>query len=558
MLARSSSSSLRWQRPYSTLGRQIDIFAATAQFIFYLWWDRFWQNTTPMQRRQRARWLVKTLLNLGPTFIKVGQALSTRADLIPVEYTEELGQLQDRVPPFASEAAIATIERELQQPLPALYRDFDPFPIAAASLGQVHKARLHTGEDVVVKVQRPGLDRLFKIDAKSLREVIQFGERYFSWMRKYNLMAIYKEFFSILIQEIDYTKEAENADRFRENFKDDRDVIIPKVYWQYTTPKVLTIEYKPGIKIDDIASLTALGINPEKLNQIGICCYLKQLLLDGFFQADPHPGNMAVNPEGQIIFYDFGMMVEVQSLTQGSMVEAFFSILRKDTEAILKALMEMGLIEPVSDMRPVRRLLDFLLERFTERPVNIEEFNEIKDELYLMFKEQPFRLPAQMTFVLRALTTLDGIARTLDPRYNFLAAARPFVRDVTLSQNRGSAIVQLAKQTTSYLKYKLQQPSRTERLIHHLERRIELGELQVRVRTLETDRALERIYLAVKSLVYVCLTGFALLAGALLLVGELVVWAIVTFVFAGASLLVLLRSLLRLNLQEKLDKLADK
>lgn len=196
MLTKAAPKPLRWQRSqYSPLARQLDVFAAAGKFLFYLWWDGLWQNHSPHTRRVRAHWLVNTLLDLGPTFIKIGQSLSTRADLLPLEYIKELGQLQDRVPEFSSEEAIALIESELGKDIYALYRDFDPFPIAAASLGQVHKARLHTGEDVIVKVQRPGLQRLFDLDVKAVHQVMRLCERYFPWTRKYDLEAIYREFF---------------------------------------------------------------------------------------------------------------------------------------------------------------------------------------------------------------------------------------------------------------------------------------------------------------------------------------------------------------------------
>ncbi|PSB24503.1 hypothetical protein C7B69_13295, partial [filamentous cyanobacterium Phorm 46] len=331
MLTKAAPKTLRWQRSkYSPLARQIDVFAAAGKFMFFLWWDGLLQNNSAHTRRIRAHWLVNTLLDLGPTFIKIGQSLSTRADLLPLEYVKELEQLQDRVPEFSSEEAIALVESELGKDIYALYRDFDPLPIAAASLGQVHKARLHTGEDVIVKVQRPGLESLFDLDVKAVRQVMRLCDRHLPGTRKYDLESIYHEFFKILYQEIDYVQEGKNSDRFSENFQEFPQIIVPKVYWQYTTKKVLTLEYVPGIKVDDRISLEAIGVDIAKLNQLGICCYLKQLLLDGFFQADPHPGNLAVTEDGSLIFYDFGMMAEVKSLAKDEMVKTFFAVMRKD------------------------------------------------------------------------------------------------------------------------------------------------------------------------------------------------------------------------------------
>lgn len=549
----------RWQRPkYSPLSRQIDIFAAATTFIFYLWWDANFPNNSVLHKKHRAEWLKKTLVDLGPTFIKIGQALSTRADLLPLEYVQALSELQDKVPQITSEEAISVVELELGKSIYALYRDFQLCPIAAASLGQVHRAWLHTGEEVVVKIQRPGLENLFKLDFKILRQLIHFCQRYLPWTIKYDLEAIYNEFFNLLYQEIDYVQEGKNADRFRQNFQENSDIWVPKVYWEYTTTKVLTLEYAPGIKIDDKKTLETCGLNLKKINQIGICCYLQQLLIDGFFQADPHPGNMAVSLEGKIIFYDFGMMAEIKSLAKEQMLKTFFAVLRKDTITVLDSLINMGLIEPVGDMTPVKRLITFLLDKFTEKPIDFQAFGEIRQELYVMFEQQPFRLPAQMTYILKSLTTLDGVARTLDPQYSLVASAQPFVRSITLSRGRINSVGELARQTRDYIKYKLQQPSKTELALRRWEERIATGELQFRSKSEASDRILKRIHLAIKSLIYACLTGFTLLSGAVLLLGQYRAFAPIAFALSGLCLLFLVRSLFNLTFREKLDKLAEK
>ncbi len=553
------SKPLRWQRAhYSPLARQMDVFLSAAQLMVYLWWDRATARRSSKYRNLRAQWLVGTLLELGPTFIKIGQALSTRADLLPLEYVKALGQLQDRVPEFNTETAIAIVESELGSPLYKLYKDFDPKPIAAASLGQVHKARLHTGEEVVVKVQRPGLEKLFDLDFKVLRKLLRFCQRYLPWTRQYDLDAIYQEFAYILYREIDYIQEAINADRFRYNFRNHPRIIVPKVYPDFTTKRVLTMDYVPGIKINDRRSLEACGINVKEINQIGICCYLKQLLQDGFFQADPHPGNMAVSQDGCLIFYDFGMMAEVQSIDKDQMVRTFFAVLRKDADQVIETLITMGLIEPTSDMTPIRRIMRFILEQFTEKPVELQAFNQMRNEVYALFEQQPFRLPAKMTFILKALTTLDGVARDLDPQYNLLAAAKPFVKSIATTRGQGNSLGELAKQAREYIAYKLRQPNAVERVIQRLEERLEQGELEIRVRSLETERALRSLNLALRSLIYASLTGFALLSGVVLLVGSYKTWAIAAFALAGLAILFLIRSMIDLAIRDRFDRLAGR
>ncbi len=556
--ATTTPKPLRWQRPrYSPMARQVDVFWSATQLMLNLWWDST-SRRSAKYRNLRAQWLVATLLELGPTFIKIGQALSTRADLLPLEYVKALGQLQDRVPEFDVEQAIAIVEAELGGPLYKLYHDFDPVPIAAASLGQVHKARLHTGEEVVVKVQRPGLEKLFDLDFKVLRRLLRFCQRYLPWSRQYDLEAIYQEFVYILYREIDYIQEAINADRFAYNFRGHSQIIVPKVYPKLTTKRVLTMEYVPGIKISDRQSLEACGLDVKAINQLGICSYLKQLLQDGFFQADPHPGNMAVTQDGCLIFYDFGMMAEVQSIDKDQMVRTFFAVLRKDTDQVIDTLTTMGLIEPMSDMTPVRRILRFILEKFTEKPVELQAFNQMRSEVYALFEQQPFRLPAKMTFILKALTTLDGVARDLDPQYNLMAAAKPFVKNLAVSKGQGRAFSELARQAREYVAFKLRQPSTVERLLQRLEDRLEQGELEIKVRSIETERALKNLNLAIRSLIAASVSGFALMTGVVLLLGNYTTWAIVAFVATGIGAVFLIRSLIELALRDRFDRLAGR
>jgi predicted unusual protein kinase regulating ubiquinone biosynthesis (AarF/ABC1/UbiB family) len=552
----AKSKKFRWQKTkYSVLSRQIDIFLAAGKFMLYLWWDSIFPQDSLEHKKNRAAWLVNTLIDLGPTFIKIGQSLSTRADLLPLEYIEALGTLQDQVPAFSSQEAMTMIQLELGKPVQLIYKEFESNPLAAASLGQVHRAKLYTGEDVVVKIQRPGLEALFNLDFKILLQLIKFCNRYFVGIRKYNLNLIYDEFFNLLFQEIDYIQEGKNSDKFRENFQGHSHIIVPKVYWQYTTTKILTLEYKPGIKINDKAALQACGINITKVNERGISCYLKQLLQDGFFQVDPHPGNMAINPDGSIIFYDFGMMAEIGTLDKDQMIKTFFAILKKDSNEVVDTLISMGLIEPMPNMTPVKRLITFLLDKFTDKPLDVKALGEVKSELYEMFEQQPFRLPAQMIFILKALTTLDGIARTLDPQYNLTASAQPFVRSIAITKSKGHTIAQLSKQTKDFLQYQLTKPNRTEVLFKKLEERVERGELQLIVKNVESDRILKRIYLAVKALIYACLTGFSLLAGLILMINKYNNWAIAVFCVCSFCLYLLVRSLTKLAVREKIEKM---
>ncbi len=560
MLIRQFSET-RLLRRSPTGQRQFEILNVIISFSLFLVWDRI-TGGTKKHRQQRATWLVQRLLELGPTFIKIGQSLSTRADLIPAEYIHALGQLQDRVPPFDSQTAIAIIEQELNQPLETLFTSFNPTPLASASLGQVHCAVLPTGEAVVVKVQRLGLEEILNLDFEVLHQCLRWAKNWLPGVRKllqtHEIEAIYQEFFSLLFQEIDYIHEGKNAEQFRQNFQDYPNVKIPQVYWDLTTHRILTLEYLPGIKVDDRTALVAAGINVDRVIETGISAYLKQLLLDGFFQSDPHPGNMAVDTTGELIFYDFGTMAEVKIIAKDQMIQTFFAILAKDASKVLDTLIYMGLVEPVADMRPVKRIIAFLLDNFRDKPVDVRRFEQISDEVYAMFQQQPFRLPPEMTFILKSLSTLDGIARSLDPQYNLIAASQPFVQRVAGTGPSPSVLTMVFKQVKSFLRESVRRPGRAPAFIQSLEDKIERGELQFRTRSLEGDRLLNRIHLALKSLIYACLTGFTLLTAAVLLSTVYHQLAVIGFALAGLFSLFLLRSLVKLAIQERLDRWTTK
>lgn len=312
----------RWGRfkTYSTFQRTWEIWSFAFKFFFKLWLvNQKWtykkngmtEEAVKDRKRELAMWLREGLVKLGPTFIKIGQQFSTRVDVLSPEFIQELEKLQDSVPPFSSKKAVEIIEAGLGKPVNEVFDEFEMEPIAAASLGQVHIAKVK-GEQVVVKVQRPGLKELFDIDLKNVRVLAQ-------WLQNVDpksdgaardWVAIYDECSRILYQEIDYRLEGKNADRFRENFQDTPWIKVPKVLWEYSTSEVLTLEYVPGIKINRAKELDKAGVDREILARRTVESYLQQLLTYGFFHADPHPGNIAVDAVdgGRLIYYDFGMM----------------------------------------------------------------------------------------------------------------------------------------------------------------------------------------------------------------------------------------------------------
>ncbi len=289
---------------------------------------------------QQAAWLRKSLIDLGPTFIKIGQALGTRADLLPLAYVKELATLQDQVPAFSTAEAFARIESELGHSLHECYPEIDSEPIASASLGQVYRARLASGEEVAVKVQRPKLEGIISFDIAILYRLVKLTNRF---LPKANENAdwegMLREFHTTIFEEMDYVKEGRNADRFRYNFRTWRAVRVPKIYWSHTSTRVLTLEFIRGTKVVDVEGLRARRISAVKVNRLLVRTYLKQLLEDGFFHADPHPGNLLVMDSGHLAFFDFGMVGRITPRLQSQMIDAFFHVVGRDVRSV-SALLE--------------------------------------------------------------------------------------------------------------------------------------------------------------------------------------------------------------------------
>jgi predicted unusual protein kinase regulating ubiquinone biosynthesis (AarF/ABC1/UbiB family) len=554
----------RWAREnYSRWGRLFDIWRFVLTWLFYLWLDQqawsYGGQPTPerkaKRRRARAIWIRETLLHLGPTFIKVGQFFSTRADLFPSEYVEELSKLQDQVPAFGYEQVATIVQQELGKPIEQIYSYFDPTPLAAASLGQVHRAKLKSGEEVVVKVQRPGLVRLFTIDLEIGRGIAEFFQHHTPWGGAgRDWIGIYEECRRTLWEEVDYLNEGRNADTFRRNFRDMPQIAVPKVYWRYTSPRLLTLEYLPGIKISDYEALSAAGLDRRALARLGAEAYLRQLLKDGFFHADPHPGNIAVKPDGTLIFYDFGMMGRLRPGIKEKLADMLAAVVAKNADQVVALLVELGVLVPTADLAPVRRSVQYLLDHFLDKPFSskLDEISvaAISEDLYELAYEQPFRFPATFTFVLRALTTLEGLGKGLDPEFNFIEVAKPFAEELMNSSHpeRETLLAQVSRQAVEFTSTSLSLPRRLETALSKLEQ----GELRLRVRSSETERLLRQLNSTGWGTTYAVLFAtFFLSATQLFLAGHATL-AMVTLALAVLAAAALLRVLLK---AKELDRL---
>ena len=511
--------------------RALRIWRSVLTLLLLLWWDaQSWSypgganaELRAQRQRQRAHWLTAELLRLGSAFIKLGQLLSARPDILPAGWVAELAALQDSVPAFGFAEVQTVLEQELGQRCAEVI-DLDPDPLGAASLAQVHRASLRSGRQVVLKVQRPGLDRLFRLDLDVMQQVAAVLQRHPSWGRGRDWPAMARECRRVLLRELDFRVEAQYAARFRQQFLDDERIRIPGVVWELSSRRVLCLDYLPGIKINDREALIEAGIDPSAVAEIGAASYLKQLVRFGFFHADPHPGNLAVASDGALIYYDFGMMGLLSDALRrrlGSMIRAAAA---RDSAALVEEMQAAGVIAREIDVGPVRRLVRLMLNEALTPPFSSNVIDKLSGDLYDLVYGQPFRLPVELIFVMRALSTFEGVGRSLDPAFSLVAIAKPYLLPLMTSSGTGSSDLfnEIGRQVGALSSRAAALP---RRLDENLER-LEQGDLQLQVRLGESDRQFRRMTLAQQSIGQSVLLGCLALATAIIGASVRPIWAI--------------------------------
>lgn len=413
------------RRPLQIISRILSILLPFLSFCLGLWWDRRTQQSQKNELKRAEQFRVM-LTRLGPAYIKVGQALSTRPDLVPPIFLEELTKLQDQLPPFPSDMAYRFIEEELGAPPAELFSELSAEPIAAASLGQVYRGRLKTGEAVAVKVQRPGLAQQITRDLYILRWLAEFATRRISQVRS-DLVGIMDEFGARIFEEMDYTHEGENARRFAALYGHLRDIYVPCIYEAYTARRVLTMEWITGTKLTNIERLNAQGIDATYLIDVGVQCSLRQLLEHGFFHADPHPGNLLATPDGKLAYLDFGMMSEVKPYQRYGLIEAVVHMVNRDFEGLAQDYVKLEFLTPDTDLSPIIPALSEVFSNVLGASVAELNFKSITDEFSALMYEYPFRVPAYYALIIRSLVTLEGIAINVDPDFKVLSKAYPYI-----------------------------------------------------------------------------------------------------------------------------------
>jgi predicted unusual protein kinase regulating ubiquinone biosynthesis (AarF/ABC1/UbiB family) len=460
------------------------------------------------EQKRRANVLLDSLLKLGPTFIKLGQLLSTRPDILPPAYVDVLSRLQDDVPPADWAQVEAVLEAEVG-PVDEVYDDFDRDPISGASLGQVYTAT-YEGEEVAVKVRRPGIEELVEADLRVVRWSLPLIQRFIGQGRAFSLENLADEFAKTIRQEMDYTREGRVLTTIRENFAGDDDIRIPELVGEVSGPRVLTMEYLPGVKINDLSTLDERGIDRTELASRLQRIYLQMIVDDGDFHADPHPGNLAVDDEGAIIFYDFGMSGQVDPFIQEKIVEFYIAVANQDIDGILDTLIEMGTLSPEADRQVMGDVMELAIADARGEDIEQYRVQQIIEQVESTIYEFPLRLPRNLALVLRVATVVEGVCVTLDPDFDFIAVATDYLteqgyREETIKRLATEAGEQVQATTRSLFRV----PPKLERVLDQVER----DDLTVNVRIEDKNDVLSKL---ARRIVYGVLLAVGVLSTAIL------------------------------------------
>jgi len=472
-------------------------------------------------RRRRARALLSSMLTLGPTFIKLGQLLSTRPDVLPPEYVEEFEDLQDNVPPAPWEGAERVIEEDLG-PVDEWFVDFDTEAISGASLGQVYTARVD-GQDVAVKVRRPGVEELVEADLRVIRFSLPVLMQFVDEARSFSLETLADEFDKTIREEMDYERERGMLQDIKANFADDPTIRIPDVLESHSTGRVLTMEYVPGTKISRIDDLDSLGVDRTALARRLQEAYLQMLIVDGSFHADPHPGNLAVQDDGTLVFYDFGMSGRVDEFVQGKIVKFYGAVARQDIDDILDTLIELGTLSPEADRQLMSDIMELAIQDARGEDIEQYRVNQIVSQVEDTIYEFPLRLPPNLALVLRVATVVEGVCVTLDPEFDFIDVATDYLREHGFIE-RGvrDYVEERAEAVQESTRAALRTPPKLEEALDRINRE----SLTLDANIVDDERVIDR--LARRIILGLVLTGTV--------VSTAILWAFSDPLAAGASL----------------------
>ena len=448
-------------------------------------------------RRRRARALLDSMLTLGPTFIKLGQLLSTRPDVLPPEYVEEFEDLQDNVPPAPWAGAKQVLEEDLG-PIEGRFADFDTEAISGASLGQVYVASVD-GQQVAVKVLRPDIRPRVEADLRVIDALMPLLTATAPQGQAYTLQNLGREFADAIREEMDYAHEAAMLQTIRDNFADDDSIIVPEVLVGHSSPRVLTMEYVDGIKIDDVDALDDAGIDRTALIRRLESAYIQMILEDGVFHADPHPGNLAVKRDGSVVFYDFGMTGHVSQELQNNILDFYVAIARDDIDGVIDAFVAMDALDPTADRELMREVFDLAIESFRGNDLDDYRIEQLVGEFQSNIYEFPLRLPQQVALIVRVTTVLDGVAGTLDPDFDVIALITDYVREEGYGEEGVKrAVESTQKEIQATARSLVRVPPKLERVLDRAERdSLALGVVLAGGREEPWDRFAKRLCLGI-------------------------------------------------------------
>ncbi len=424
-----------------------------------------------VNHRKQAEHLRQALNELGATFIKLGQALSTRPDLLPPDYITELGKLQDEVPPMPFEKMEQVLIQELGKSANALFDEFDPHPLASASIGQVYSGKLKNGLKVVVKIRRPGVAKIIEQDLEILSTMAEWITAHTSLGDIYDLNAFISEFSFRLRNELDYIRESQNAISFRTNFTGDTTIIIPYVYLELTTHQVITMERVYGIKINDVAAMKEAGINMRTVAENAGRFTLRQLFEFGFFHADPHPGNFFVQPDGGLAVVDFGMVGRLTNAMRNSLLTMIIAMATKDAETLVDELMDAGMTRRPVRVRQLSMDLEHIFENYTGGSAQFLTATQVLTEILNLAFRHGLQMPGELAMLARLSTINEGISMTLYPEFRMLDFAAPYVMHYWQDQRSPQKLIpRLGKSALDGLELSMSLPRQASRLLKQMER----------------------------------------------------------------------------------------
>jgi ubiquinone biosynthesis protein len=451
------------------------------------------REPVPETRRSAAVHLRQALEELGPTFIKVGQIASTRPELLPRAFIDELGKLQDEVPPNPWEEVQPIIEDELGMPLEEVFLAFDPTPIASASLAVVYAAMLPDHTQVIVKIQRPNIENVIDTDLAIIRDIARQAANRLSWTRVYDPVGLSEEFTFALQSELDFEREGRNADRFRENFKEDNFVYIPKVYWEYTTSIMMVQERIHGIKVSDIETLDAQGYDRDQIALHTAKFVIKEVLEDGFFHADPHPGNIFILPGEILGLMDFGTVGYLDDSDRSKLIRLFTAVVRFDVEAIVDQLIHMRIAGPSVDEIGLQGDLRRLLRKYYGLPLKKIAVDKLLGEIQPIIYEYHLRIPSDYWLLLKTFVVMEGVGKKLAPDFDVFEVSGPYVTRFLIGLvNPTSWGPSLLRNAGGWIDLLNEFPRQSRRILGQLER----GDLEVRIEVptlYDTSRQLNRM-----------------------------------------------------------------